>query len=152
MDEKEDRVSKNLTILNNMGCMFSIILMSENMLSHSIADANSLLRQILSEANIHDYSKQKFGPDYKIEISTEYLAYKPFEKGLSTLYRASSRGDCRIWFGPFTRKYVSPDDKLAIFAINNKLYLLNLSQYNINRALTSDFENPIKQFLTHYFE
>lgn len=150
MDEKEERVRNNLTILKNMGCVFSVMQMSENMLSHSIADANSLLRQILFDANIHDYSKQEFGPNYKIEIPTEYLAYKQLKKGSSTLYRASTRGDCRIWFGSFTKEYTSPDDKLAVFVRVNILYLLNLSQYNITRALKSDFENPIKHFFANY--
>lgn len=149
MDEKSERVTQNIALLTEMGCRFSLMPISENMLSHSIADANSSLRDLLVEGRIHDYAKQEFGPEYKIQLPTIYLAYKSLDDGLSTLYRANKRGDCRIWFGPFARKYASPNDKLAIFASDNKLYLLNISQYSIKRALNSDFGNPIKDFLSN---
>lgn len=146
MDEKSERVAKNLIILNDIDCDFVILPMSENMLSHSIVDASSSLRQILNEGHLHNYAIQEFGPENKIQIPTVYLAYKLLESGFSTLYRATKRGDCRIWFGPFTRKYASPGDNLAIFAYDKIIYLLNLSLYDIKRALNSDFENPIKSF------
>lgn len=131
MDEKSEREAQNLTILKDLGCSFALIPMSENMLSHSIIDAITSLRQILIDGHIHNFETQECGPEFRVQISTVFLAYKQLELGLSTLYRATKRGDCRIWFGPFTRKYAAPNDKLAIFAKDNKIYLLNLSQYSI---------------------
>lgn len=148
MDEKTQRISRNLAVLNEIGCKFSLIKLSENMLSHSIADTTSSLRQLLTSSGVHDYSIQEFGPEHKKMVPTEYLAYKQLEAGASTLYRATKRGDCRIWFGAFTRKYADPDDQMAIFAKDGKIFILNLAKYDIKRALYSDFQNPIKDFLS----
>ncbi len=148
MDEKARRTSHNLALLNEIGGKFSLLKLSQNMLSHSITDTSSSLRELLSTSGVHDYSIQEFGPEHKKMIPTEYLAYKKLDAGASTLYRATKRGDCRIWFGAFTRKYAEPDDQMAIFAKNGKIFILNLSKYDIKRALYSDFLNPIKDFLS----
>lgn len=147
MDEKSALVQRNKDALTVLHSKYSILQITETMLSHSTVDASISIRNLLASVEIHSYDSQAFGPDHKVSVKTEYLAYTPIPSGLSTLYRSAGRGDCRIWFGLYTKKYLSIGDTVAIFANEGKIAILNLAKYDINRALRSDFDNPIKKFL-----
>lgn len=147
MDEKSALVLRNKDTLTTLNCRYSILQVTETMLSHSTVDASIPIRNLLATARIHSYDSQALGPDNKVSIETEYLAYTPIPSGLSTLYRSAGRGDCRIWFGTYSKKYLSVGDTIAIFAKDGIITILNLAKYDINRAIRSDFSNPIKDFL-----
>lgn len=137
----------NLDYLNNHGIRFVLINLTQNILSHAIFDAKRELRDWLKESGIHDYSAQESGQ--KAIIKTYILTFKKQIEGESSLYRAGTRGDERMWFGSEIYDVVAPDDICAIFLHNKEIYVLDISKIDIDFCCTTSMKNPIKSFLVN---
>lgn len=140
----------NLNYLAEHGIHVPVVRLTSNMLEHSIMDANQDLRNYLSAQGLHCYEKQPFGKDNKVEYPTSILTYQKSIPSVSTLYRAQGRGDNRIWFGAIAKTQISPDNLIAVFALDGTLYLINLSKIDLTRAMDASMDNCIKEFFKKY--
>lgn len=97
----------------------------------SIMDATAPIRQLLFDAQVHDYEAQEQGPSNKVLIPAHFVNYSDVTDSVASLYRpVTKKGDPRIWFSNL-RKYCSPCNLLAIVVINKELYVFNLSKPEI---------------------
>lgn len=97
----------------------------------SIMDATAPIRQLLFDAQVHDYEVQEQGPSNKVLIPAHFVNYSDVTDSVASLYRpVTKKGDPRIWFSNL-RKYCSPCNLLAIVVINKELYVFNLSKPEI---------------------
>lgn len=141
---------QNEAFLEQKGIRFATILMTDNILSHSIFDANRQIAKFLKEMGVHDYDAQEKGADAKVMIDTHILNFKDEVMSKSSLYKAGTRGDKRMWFGAEILPYVDDDQVVAIFVKDGELYVLNESKIDIELCYTTSITNPIKFFLKKY--
>jgi hypothetical protein len=80
-------------------------------------------------------------------VPTHFLTFKENIDAISSLYRAGTRGDKRMWFGKETDEIVDDDDICAILANDNALYVVNISKVDIEFCFSSSIPNPIKSFI-----
>lgn len=139
--------TQNEEFLEQKGIRFATILMTDNILSHSIFDANRQIVKFLKEMGVHDYDAQEKGADAKVMIDTHILTFKEEVMSKSSLYKAGTRGDKRMWFGAEILPYVDDDQIVAIFVKDGELYVLNESKIDIELCYTTGMTNPIKGFL-----
>lgn len=101
----------------------------------SIMDATKPLRELLKFANVHDYDNQGQGPDNKVVIETHFVTKDDVIDTTASLYRPNTKdGDPRIWFSNL-KKYCKPCNLLAILVFNKSLYVINLSDPEIQQSL-----------------
>lgn len=101
----------------------------------SIMDATAPIRQLLFDAQVHDYEVQEQGPSNKVLIPAHFVNYSDVTDSVASLYRpVTKKGDPRIWFSNL-RKYCSPCNLLAIVVINKELYVFNLSKPEITAGI-----------------
>lgn len=94
----------------------------------SIMDATAPIRQLLLDANVHDYEAQGQGPEHKVLIPAHFVNYNDVTDTVASLYRpVTKNGDPRIWFSNL-KKYCAPHNLLAIIVIGKELYVFNLSR------------------------
>lgn len=65
----------------------------------------------------------------------------------SSLYKAGTRGDKRIWFGAEVLPYAEDGNIFVIIAHEGKLYIFNESKIDVELCYTTSMTNPIKMFL-----
>lgn len=139
----------NINFLNEKGISFCLVQLTENILSKSIFDATTQIRAFLKKEGIHDFSLQKNGQDDKLLINTYILTFARVIKTETSLYRAGTRGDERMWFGSPILTVTKPDDLYAIFEKEHEIYLINISKINIESLWKSSVPNPIGEFITY---
>lgn len=101
----------------------------------SIMDATKPLRELLKFANVHDYDKQGQGPENKVIIETYFVTKDIVINTTASLYRPNTKdGDPRIWFSNL-KKYCNPCNLLAILVYDKSLYVINLSDLEIQQSL-----------------
>lgn len=101
----------------------------------SIMDATKPLRELLKFANVHDYDKQGQGPENKVIIETYFVTKDNVINTTASLYRPNTKdGDPRIWFSNL-KKYCNPCNLLAILVYDKSLYVINLSDLEIQQSL-----------------
>ena len=99
----------------------------------SIMDATAPIRQLLFDAQVHDYEAQEQGPSNKVLIPAHFVNYSDVTDSVASLYRpVTKKGDPRIWFSNL-RKYCSPCNLLAIVVINKSHFCMQ--QANQVRAV-----------------
>ncbi len=134
----------NILFLQNLGIPYATVRLTENILKHSIFDANSEIRSFLQSQDLHDYEKQGFGQEFKTFLKTQILTFKRNVETKTSLYRAGTRGDYRMWFGSVILKLSNPNDLFMITAIDKELYTINLSKIDLELCYTTSYPNPIK--------
>ena len=139
----------NINFLNEKGISFCLVQLTENILSKSIFDATTQIRAFLKKEGIHDFSLQKNGQDDKLLINTYILTFARVIKTETSLYRAGTRGDERMWFGSPILTVTKPDDLYAIFEKEHEIYLINISKINIESLWRSSVPNPVGEFITY---
>lgn len=142
--------TQNEEFLAQKGIRYATILMTDNILSHSIFDANRQIVKFLKEMSVHDYETQEKGTEAKVMIDTHILTFKEEVMSKSSLYKAGTRGDKRMWFGAEILPYVDDDQIVAIFVKGGEFYILNESKLDIELCYTTSMSNPIKKFLREY--
>ena len=101
----------------------------------SIMDATAPIRQLLLDAQVHDYETQGQGPVNKVMVPAYFVNDNNVTESAASLYRpVTKKGDPRIWFSNL-RKYCEPRNLLAIIVINRELYVFNLSRPEVAAGL-----------------
>ena len=141
----------NLLFLQKLNIPYATVRLTDNILKHSIFDANSDIRNFLFNQDLHDFEKQGFGQEYKVFLKTHILTFKQSVETKTSLYRAGARGDYRMWFGSGILSLSSPNDLFVITSINKELYTINLSKIDLELCHTSSYINPIKEMFAKFF-
>ena len=111
-----------------------------------IMDAVASLRIFLQENDIHDYGSQEQGSQHKKLVETYILTDNKEYKTFSSLYRPiAKKGDPRIWIYGL-KDYIKPNDCFVIIAKERKLYVINITVVDIEKACTSSF-SPIGELI-----
>lgn len=142
----------NEEFLENKGISFVTVRMTRNILSHAIFDATRQMASYLKEQGIHDYSVQENGIDARVFVSTHLLLFNKELLLKSSIYKAGTRGDKRMWFGAEILPYTEDDNIYAIIAKDGELYIINESKVDIEFCFTTSENNYIKSFLGSFFE
>lgn len=135
----------NTEYLNKKGIQYVLVCLTQNILHHGIFDAKVGLRELLRVKSVHDYDTQK--PGDKMSIPTHILTFQKSIDASSSMYKAGSRGDARMWFGSEIYKVAKADDVFAILPHNGAIYVLPISHVDLEFCCTTSFRNPIKQFI-----
>lgn len=136
-----------IKLLTENSVEFTLIEPTETGLVKSIMDATGSVRTFLKSKNIHDFEKQKQGQDSKVLINSILLNNESVIKSVASLYRPNSKkGDPRIWFKGLG-SYSKANDILGIFEFENVLYILNISQLDLETLLNSQSINPVKELI-----
>ena len=138
---------KNVKFLVDKQIAYATIQITKTGLEKSILDATAPVRTYFVEKGIHNYDEQPQGPENKKLIETYILTDFEEKKTQSSLYRPQTKkGDPRMWTYRLNN-YVNPDDIFAIIAHHKKLYIINLTQIDIERAYNSCLVNPIRDLV-----
>lgn len=139
--------NENIIFLEENGIDFTTIEPTRTGLDKSIMDATKMVRDYLAKHSIHNYENQQKGPEYKMFIKSIILTDNGSTETVGTMYRPKTKkGDPRIWIN--VRKFVEPNDILAIIVYIRKLYVINITRYNLNKLVEDPAGNTIKDFLT----
>ncbi|WP_295437145.1 hypothetical protein [uncultured Prevotella sp.] len=147
MRELSELEKQNEEFLVNKRISFTTVMMTHNILSHSIFDANKQIVKYLKEQGLHDYDIQKNGKDERVMIKTHILTFTEDVLSKSSLYKAGTRGDKRMWFGAAVLPYTDDNDIFAIIAHEGELYIINESKFDFDLCYMTNVDNPIKVFL-----
>ncbi len=135
----------NIEYLDKNGIRFEIVCLTPNILHHGIFDAKVSLRSLLKENRVHDYSSQQ--PGEKVSITTHILTFKKDIIASSSMYRAGTRGDARMWFGSEIYTVAQPDDIFAVIPIEGAIYVLPITHIDVEYCCSTSIQNPIKSFV-----
>lgn len=139
--------TNNMEFLTEKGIPFTLIEPTQTGLKKSIMDATSTVRFFLETNSIHDYKQQKQGVDNKLIYPASIVTDINYYDTEASLYRPETKkGDPRIWFSKL-KKHTSPNDILSILFYKDRLYIVNLTKYNIRNLFNNPIDNPIKEFL-----
>lgn len=147
MRELSELEKQNEEFLVNKRISFTTVMMTHNILSHSIFDANKQIVKYLKEQGLHDYDLQKNGKDERVMIKTHIITFTEDVLSKSSLYKAGTRGDKRMWFGAAVLPYTDDNDIFAIIAHEGELYIINESKFDFDLCYMTNVDNPIKVFL-----
>ena len=147
MRELSELEKQNEEFLVNKRISFTTVMMTHNILSHSIFDANKQIVKYLKEQRLHDYDLQKNSKDERVMIKTHILTFTEDVLSKSSLYKAGTRGDKRMWFGAAVLPYTDDNDIFAIIAHEGELYIINESKFDFDLCYMTNVDNPIKVFL-----
>ena len=135
----------NVSFMEDKGLKFALVNLTENILNKGIFDATKQIATFLKESEIHDFSSQN--PGDRAQVPTHFLTFKESIDATSSLYRAGTRGDKRMWFGKETYEIVDDDDICAILVDRNELFVINISNVDVEFCFRSSIPNPIKSLL-----
>ena len=138
----------NTEYLDKKGVQYVLICLTQNILRHGIFEAKVALQMLLKETNVHDYSTQQ--PGEKVSITTHILTFKKKITTCSSMYRAGSRGDARMWFGSEIYSVAQPDDIFAVIPINGLIFVLPVTHIDIEFCCSTSIQNPVKSFIINY--
>ena len=120
---------------------------TENGLQKSIMDATGPVRSYLKEKLVHNYEIQKQGPENKIQIAANFITDEGLISSIASLYRpVTKKGDPRIWFKGLAN-YAEANDILGIFEFEKVLYVMNITQLDLEILLDSVHTNPLQELV-----
>ena len=139
---------KNVQFLVNKRIDYTTIQITQTGINKSTLDATAPVRSFFKEHCIHDYEHQLQGPDNKIFKETYILTETDFYKTQTALYRPiTKKGDPRLWIYGFT-KYAHPDDIFAILVDKGILYVIVLTQVDLEKAFALPIKTMLKDLIT----
>lgn len=116
-------------------------------LEKSILDATGSLRNYLKSKSIHDYEQQKQGPENKLVVPAFLVSPTKKEISAASLYRPNTKkGDPRIWFKNLGA-FANPNDILGVVAFENMLFILNLTQLDLQSLLNDQAANEVNDII-----
>lgn len=116
-----------IPIFANTGVPVAFLVPTPTGYEKSIMDAIAPVRQLLFDAQVHDYDKQLQGPENKVLVPTHFVNENNLTSSAASLYRpVTKKGDPRIWFSNL-RRYCQPCNLLALVVIEKEIYVFNLS-------------------------
>ncbi|CNE39718.1 MvaI/BcnI family restriction endonuclease [Yersinia mollaretii] len=118
-------------------------------LKKSILDATQPVRTLFELEKFHFYEQQKQGSDeYGVKRSAYFLTPAQLIESKVSLYRPKTkRGDPRMWFTGLGT-FAPAGSQVAIIIFKDSLYLLNLSEINLEVEL--QHTSTIKTFIDEY--
>ncbi len=139
--------ARNVRFLVNKQIAYATLQITPTGYAKSILDATAPVRAYFMEAGVHNYEEQPKGQVHKRLVSTCILTATEMIETQSSLYRPETKdGDPRMWVYRL-KSYVHPDDIFAVIAYRARLYVINLTQTDIERAYKSALVNPIKDLI-----
>lgn len=88
-----------IPIFANTGVPVAFLVPTPTGYEKSIMDAIAPVRQLLFDAQVHDYDKQLQGPENKVLVPTHFVNEENLTSSAASLYRpVTKKGDPRIWF------------------------------------------------------
>lgn len=139
---------QNESFLKEHEIRFAKVLLTENILSHHIFDASQSIERFLKEEHVHDFDSQNNGD--KKYITTHLLTFKEDRIIHTSVYKATKRGDKRMWFGAEILSITNPDDIYIMMAKDGELFILNMTRIDIALCYNTSMNNPIKHFMRDY--
>ena len=136
--------ARNVKFLVNKQIEYATIQITATGLKKGILDATAPVRAYFYEYGIHNYDEQLQGEEHKKLVQSYVLTEMEIFDTQSSLYRpVTKKGDPRMWVYNL-KKFVNPDDIFAIIAYKKALYIINLTQTDIEQAYNSALVNPSK--------
>lgn len=135
---------QRIQILNENHILFTTIEPTKTGLTKFIMDATSSVREFLKIHQIHNYDIQNHGPENKKKKLATYILENEERNLEISLYRANNRGDARIWLSQLD-KVAEPNDIITIIFKNEKIYVINITQLEIERL--SGKSNPFNDII-----
>jgi hypothetical protein len=136
-----------IKVLTENSVEMTLIEPTETGLIKSIMDATGSVREYLKSKNIHDFGIQKQGPESKIQVNSFLIEQDRFVNSAASLYRPNTKkGDPRIWFKGLGN-YAKAKDIVGIIAFQKSLYVLNITQLDLEYLLSYDIANPLKELV-----
>ncbi len=144
--------ARNAKFLVDKQVEFATVQITETGYRKSILDATAPVRAYFLKNNIHDYEKQLQGTENKRLVETCILNGMELYQTHTSLYRpVTKKGDPRLWVYHIT-EYIRPDEIFALIAYKEKLYVINLSQTDIEKFFKLNLVNPIKDLINDIYE
>ncbi len=110
-------------------------------------DATGSVRAFLKSKNVHDFENQKQGQESKILVNSILLGSSSVTNSVASLYRPNTKkGDPRIWFKGLSN-YAKANDILGIIEFEKVLYVLNITQLDLEVLLNLKFVNPVQDLI-----
>lgn len=120
-------------------------------LRKAVLDATESVRAFLRITRIHDYTKQKQGPEHKIVLPAFFVTEHALTRTHVTLYRPrTKRGDPRLWFHGLN-EYARAGDKLVLITCNESLHVVNITRIPTT-ALTALTSKDSRERAIHTIE
>ena len=137
-----------IKLLTENSVELTLIEPTETGLVKSIMDATGSVRTFLKSRNIHDFETQKQGQESKVLVNSALLTNDGTINSVASLYRPNTKkGDPRIWFKGLGG-YAKANDILGIVELGNVLYVLNITQLDLEVLLNSKSVNPVKELIS----
>ena len=138
---------KNLQFMSNLGIRYTTFQTYWTSLEKGYFDAIAPLRTFLLEEGIHDYACQGQGQLNKEYRDAYLLTETLLVPAKASLYRPQTKkGDPRIWFSRL-HNHAQPDDLFVLFHLRQCLYIINITQTNIEECVHSAGGNPVQEIL-----
>lgn len=128
--EEVSFLDRRFDILNKKNIRYVTIEPTQTGLEKGIIDATIPIRNFFKEIGLHKYEDQGYGQEHKKIIDGVFILKDSTQNVKLSLYRANGRGDARIWITGLP-DYSNPNDTIAIIFKENNLYIINLSQLEI---------------------
>lgn len=136
-----------IKLLTESSVELTLIEPTETGLIKSIMDATGSVRSYLKSKEIHDFEMQKQGQESKVLVNAFLIKQDEFLPSVTSLYRPNTKkGDPRIWFKGLGN-YAKANDVLGIIEFQKSLYVLNITQLDLERLLTSVILNPFQELV-----
>ena len=136
-----------IRLLTENSVELTLIEPTETGLIKSIMDATGSVRSYLKAKNIHDFENQKQGQESKVLVNSILIKNDEFTPSVASLYRPNTKkGDPRIWFKGLGN-YSKANDILGIIEFEKSLYVLNITQLNLEDLLSFGASNPLKELI-----
>lgn len=136
-----------IKILTENSVELCLIEPTETGLIKSIMDATGSVRNFLKSKKIHDFGLQNQGQDSKVQITSKLIDIDKSINSVASLYRPNTKkGDPRIWFKGLGN-YSQANDILGIIEFDGILYVLNITQIDLEKLLNSNIHNPLKELI-----
>jgi hypothetical protein len=138
---------KRIKLLTEKSVELTLIEPTSTGLYKSILDATGPVRLYLKTQGIHDYELQEQGQDSKVLLKSYLVRPHNFSISNVSLYRPpTKKGDPRIWFTGL-REYANANDILAITVYKEKIYVINITQLDLEQLLRGNEYNILKELI-----
>lgn len=137
--------SRNVRFLVNKRIEFATIQITDTGYDKGILDATAPVRAYFKEHGIHDYELQSQG-DKVIKRAAIITEASLFETSCSLYRPKTKKGDPRMWIYR-SKDLILPDNIFSIIAYNDVLYIINLSQIDIEKAYLMSIHTPLKDLI-----
>lgn len=131
----DTNIEQFLPIFAETGVPVAFLVPTPTGFGKSIMDATAPIRDLLLNANVHDYEKQLQGQDNKEIVNTYIVQCNSIYQTATSLYRPETKkGDPRIWIYNL-KPFCQPCNLLALIVIEEEIYVFNLSDPCIASSL-----------------